>query len=226
MTTTPLDTGRMALEHVEALLALLVSLDGRLRAPDAATAEIRAKAWTSLLGEVDPAFAVRYVEHAYQELRDVAMTPAEILVAWREDQRVQAETAGAAKFDADRYLDTGARAGWDPVMIDYLRDVLEAHQRGEDVGTVPRPQTTRQPLTPAQDAWQRRCAFHRICACDHTRCRAGFLDEVTHEPGGFDGSPYEKVTRCPFCADALAMAVEQGIAKNPQARGAGQRRRS
>jgi hypothetical protein len=40
-----------------------------------------------LLAEVDPGFAVKYAEHAYQELRELAITPAEILGAWREHQR-------------------------------------------------------------------------------------------------------------------------------------------
>lgn len=223
MTTTALDTHRMELGHVEALLALLVSLDGRLRAPDAATAEIRAKAWTSLLGEVDPAFAVRYVEHAYQELRDVVMSPAEILTAWREDQREKAEAVGETLYDtAERWVDS--RVGWEPVMVDYMRDVLAAYQRGEPVESVPTPKSTRPPLNAQQDAWERRCAFHRICACDHLQCRDGWLDAPVFQRGPF--GMYEKVERCSHCGDATAMAIEQGIAKSPQIRTAGQRRRS
>lgn len=214
----------MQREHVDALLALLVSLDPRLRAPDLHTAEVRASAWTRLLSEVDPGYAVRYCEHAYQELRDLPITPAEILTAWREDQRAEAEASGDALFDAGRYLDN--QTGWDPVMVDFLRDVLAAYQRGEDPEqTVPRPRTSRRPRTAAQDAWQRRCPFHRICACDHARCRDGFLDEE-ETVVGLSRKPYPAVRRCPFCADALAMAIERGIAKKPQARTAGRRYQS
>lgn len=205
---------RMTFQHTEALLALLVSLDPRLRATDASTAALRTNAWTSLLGEVDPAYAVKYAELAYQEVRDFPLTPAEILVAWRTEARETAQQAGEALFAGDTYQQVSH--GWPAEMADWVRNVVTTIRHGGDGSEVPRPQNRQRQLTVAQDAWRRRCAFHRICACDHTVCRDGWLDEVTEEPGPF--GDYEKVTRCPHCADALAMAVEQGIAKRPSFR--------
>jgi hypothetical protein len=220
MTTTT--APRMTEDHVRALLALLVSLDGRLRASDENSAALRTRAWSTLLAEVDPGFAVKYAEHAYQELRELAITPAEILGAWREHERLGAETAGEALFDASRYV--GQQHGWDPVMVDYLRDVNAAVRAGQDPASVPLPETARKPLTAEQDAWQRRCPYHRLCACDHTACRDGFLDEEEIRVG-WNGLPYPTVTRCLHCLDALKMAIETGVAKDPAARNAGRRGR-
>lgn len=200
--------------HVEALLALLVSLDPRMRAPDEATAKIRVRAWSTLLAEVDPAYAVRYAEHAYQEVRDWPLQPAEILQAWRSEQVETAEHQGDELFGDDGVRRWSSSLGWEPAMIDYLRDVLAAAERGEDVLSVPRPQTTVKPLTAAQDAWQRRCAYHRICACDHTECRDGILD-AEETIIGWNGHSYLTNRRCPHCNDALLMAIERGIAKRP-----------
>lgn len=220
MTTTTLP---MTEEHVEALLALLVSLDSRLRAPDAATAEIRVRAWAALLAEVDPAYAVRHAELAYQEVRDWPLAPAEILQAWRERQRTEAETVGERLFHGPEYA--APAGGWtsNPVMMDWLHAVAEAHKRGEGPESVPMPVNSRPAMSAAQDAWERRCVFHRLCACDHTGCRDGWLDEETTTPGPLSAA-YLKVTRCPHCADAAAMAEERGIAKSPSVRAT--RRRS
>lgn len=207
----------MTTEHVEALLALLVSLDPRLRAPDAGTAEIRVRAWAGLLAEVDPAYAVAYVERAYQEIRDWPLQPAEILQAWRAEAEEKAEAAGEELFDGDGMQRWAAGQGWEPVVLDWLREVLAAANRGEDPTSVPQPHTSVRPLTPQQDAWQRRCAYHRICACDHTHCRAGFLD-AEEEIIGWQGHRYPVVRRCNHCEDALKMAIEQGLAKRPSYR--------
>jgi hypothetical protein len=209
MSTTT--TEAMTEAHIEALLALLVSLDPRLRAPDAGTAELRVRAWTSLLGEVSPAFAVKYSELAYQEVRDWPLAPAEILMAWREVQQAAAVEQGEALFAGDR---TRVRqSGWAPEIVDWCLAVIDATRRGEDPESVPRPQLPERYLTPAQEAWQRRCTFHTLCACDHTVCRDGFLDVETSSEGLF--GTYPAVQRCPFCADATAMAVERGLAKKP-----------
>jgi hypothetical protein len=95
---------------------------------------------------------------------------------------------------------------------------------GQDPASVPLPETARKPLTAEQDAWQRRCPYHRLCACDHTACRDGFLDEEEIRVG-WNGLPYPTVTRCLHCLDALKMAIETGVAKDPAARNAGRRGR-
>jgi hypothetical protein len=203
----------MTPQHVEALLALLVSLDPRLRAPDASTAELRVSAWSSLLAEVDPAYAVRFAELAYQEIRDWPLTPAEILQGWRSEQREAAEAPARDPFDDGGRRGLG-RSGWSPQVLDFLREALAAVARGEDPAAVPRPDVAVRPLTAAQDSWQRRCVFHRICACDHTTCRDGFLD-AEETVVGWEDLLYPSVVRCPHCEDALKMAVEQGLAKKP-----------
>jgi hypothetical protein len=212
MTTTTSET--MTAQHVEALLALLVSLDPRLRAPDPGTAEIRVSAWTSLLAEVPPTFAVRFAERAYQEVRDWPLVPAEILTAWREEQRETAQAQGEALFGDDRYRQR--RSGWSAEVVDYCLAVMAAVQAGLPAESVERPVLPERHLTPAQEAWQRRCTFHTICACDHTRCRDGWLDveETTEALFG----TYPVVVRCPHCEDATRMAVEQGLAKKPSQR--------
>lgn len=198
----------MTEDQVRALLALLVALDARMKAPDENTAALRVRAWSVLLQEVDPAYAMRYAEHAYQETRDWPLQPAEILQGWRAEQaagRARAEAAYRQQHPEER------QAG--PVeMAAYVRACVDALANGRDPLLIPRPAIT--PLSPEQDAYLRRCVYHRICACDHLHCREGFLDDETTIINSL-GRTYVAVARCPYCRDAIVMAEERGLAKHP-----------
>ena len=57
------------------------------------------------------------------------------------------------------------------------------------------------------DQRARRCPFHKVCVCDHTVCRDGWLDEedLTRV---VNGVVYPAVVRCPRCKDAQEMTSE------------------
>lgn len=204
------------MDQARVLLAYLVALDPRLRASDEGTAAIRTKAWAKLLDEVDPGYAMRFVELAYSEPREWALQPAEILQGWRTaqaDARTAEETLWREKYP-DRRKSSA-------VMQAYIRKVWAAIQGGKSFDTVPRPVGLVVQLSPEADARERRCVYHRICACEHIQCRDGLLDEEVVLVNGL-GVSYPAVKRCPFCNDALLMAEERGLAKRP---GVGVRRR-
>lgn len=155
----------MTEDHVRGLLSLLVALDSRMRAPDEHTADLRVRAWATLLAPVNPEFALTFAETHYSEPQDWPLQPAHILRAWKDHQ--------AATANAD--------------------DEKTAMDR---------------------EVRERRCVWWRICACDHTVCRAGWLDEET-EITNAHGTKYAAVKRCPHCKDAILMAEEQGLIKKP-----------
>lgn len=216
MTGTAVEPPQLMTEnHTRTLLAVLVSLDPRLKAPDETTAAIRCRAWTSLLAEVDPVFAAKFVEHAYQQVRDWPLQPAEILQAWRTEAAEAREEA----TQEQRVIDRSDRRATIAVGQQYLRDCWAAVLAGQE--PPPRPPDLNT-LTPEQDARQRRCTYYDLCACDHTRCRNGYLDAEAVVIG-VHGVEYPGVQRCSFCRDALLMAEEQGRAVSPGRHG-GRRR--
>lgn len=215
MTAVAHDGPAMTQAHVEGLLGLLVALDARMKAPDAATAALRVKAWAALLQEVEPTYAMRHAELAYQVPRDWPLQPAEILVAWRTEQA----EARAAADAAYRQAHPGGRATA-TAMADWVREALRVAAAGGDVAAIPRP--IMEPLSPERDAYERRCQHWQLCACPHTDCREGILDDETTITGP-SGLTYPAVKRCPWCQDALTMAEDQGHAKRPH-RGGGRRR--
>ena len=221
MTTAVEPAQLMTVQHVETLLAVLVSLDSRLTAPDATSAAIRANAWSKLLGEVEPQFALRYAEHAYQQVRDWPLQPAEILQAWRTRVVEGAQRAEQDARQAQGQQQAADASTWRQAQqagIDYLRALLAADGNMDAVGPPPRVAL----LTPEQEARERRCRFHQLCACPHDRCRDGWLDAEAVILG-HGGRQYPCVQRCSFCHDALLMAEEQGLAVRPGQRG-GRRR--
>lgn len=98
-------------------------------------------------------------------------------------------------------------------------DILGAHRDAV------REESARQgKSTPTSEAWERRCSFHTICACSHTECWGGFLDEEVTVTNAL-GREYPAVKRCPVCVDGILMAEERGIARRPRpAARAGSRR--
>lgn len=209
---------RFTAQHAAGLLATLSALDGRLKANDEATATIRVNAWAALLGEVDPGYAMKYAQRAYQQVRDWPLQPAEILQEWRREQ-----AAAQQGDDRSERLEQGELGVTRPAgaMRDYLRAVFAALQAGQPFDSVPRPVGVGS-FSPARDARERRCVFHRLCACDHTKCREGYLD--AEHTLVIEGQSYPAVEACPFCHDALLMADEQGLAMRPTTRGGGRRR--
>lgn len=55
---------------------------------------------------------------------------------------------------------------------------------------------------------ERRCVYHKVCACDHSVCRDGWLDDEIADPQPGDPN-HTRVQRCPHCFDAALMTVEQ-----------------
>lgn len=205
---------QMTPAHTEALLGLLVALDARLKAPDERTASLRVSAWTALLREVPPDYAMHHAERAYQEVRDWPLQPAEILQAWRTDQ------AEARTRAEQEYRDTHPLPVAPGAFADWVQQAMAVAAAGGDVNSIPRPPVA--PLSPERDAYERRCTFWQLCACPHTDCRDGVLDDETTVVG-VSGMVYAAVKRCPWCWDAVVMADEQGLAKRPSRTG-GRRR--
>lgn len=98
-------------------------------------------------------------------------------------------------------------------------DLVEAHRAAVREESVKRGQEVGR-----SEAWVRRCAFHTICACSHTECWGGFLDEETTVTNDL-GREYPAVKRCPTCVDGIIMAEERGIARRPRPVAAGRGRR-
>lgn len=199
-------TPRMTPDQVTGLLVVLTSLDTRFTAPDAETAAVRARVWWKIMGEVDPAYAMRYVERAYSEARNYALQAADILASWRADV-----AAAHSAEDAERDRAEGLWQSTSDRQAETL-DALRAIAAGATVDQVV-PETGRR-LTESAETWIRRCTYHRICACSHRTCWDGWEDEdvVTTDDLGRE---HRAVRRCVACADAVLMATEQGIAKKP-----------
>jgi len=204
----------MTEQHVDALLGFLIALDPRLSAPDETTSKIRTSAWTALLCNVDPAFAMEFSQRAYSEPRDWPLQPAEILQAWRQRQE---ETNRRAE-EAHRQQHPEERRGNAARMAAYLRDVFAATQRGESFDSVPVPEGLVVTQSPEARARERRCVWWTICACDHQNCFAGYLDAEVEIENSL-GAKYSAVKRCPWCGDAAVMADERGMTKRPTAGG-------
>lgn len=209
----------MTENHIRLLLATLVSLDSRLATPDRTSDAIRVSAWLKLLGEVDPAYAMRHAERAYQQVRDWPLQPAEILQAWRADQAAgqRVQETQAVREESARLLPGAGEA-----MRRYVRDVWDAVQNGRAWDSVARPPQV-VTISRAQDERERRCPHHRLCACTHDRCRAGWLDAEAVIIG-VNGREYPAVQECSWCRDAKLMAEELGQAPRPGTRTAGRRR--
>lgn len=201
---------RMTPDHIRVLLGTLSALDTRLAAKDEGNANIRVNAWASLLAEVDPAYAMRYAQQAYQQVRDWPLQPAEILQGWRADQ---AATEAASDQD-HRTTDAGQRPAGPSKMHGWIRDVWAAVSAGRSWESVPVPEGAVFQRTAEQESRERRCAFWRICACDHQRCRDGWSDDEALIVG-VNGRRYPGVHRCLHCGDALVMAEEQGLVVKP-----------
>ncbi len=199
---------RMTEQTMAAIIATIIALDSRMTALDADTAKLRIRAWWRILQDVDPAWAMRYVEHAYSQLRDFPITPAEIRTEWlRASERDETVTA------REEIQGSGGRAT--PVVMDWLRASWLSLTSGGPV--LPIPEGVGR-LSDAADRRGRRCVYHELCACPHTHCRAGWEDAPHVIRNGQDRE-YEAVKRCEMCRDALLMAEERGIAKRPQSHG-------
>lgn len=69
--------------------------------------------------------------------------------------------------------------------------------------------TYQQPAVTAETAEQRarRCPHFKVCVCDHTDCREGWLD--ADEPDPIPSDPmHVRTRRCPRCNDAREMTTE------------------
>lgn len=62
------------------------------------------------------------------------------------------------------------------------------------------------PSHDAADIRARACSNRRMCACDHTKCRGGFLDG--DQVVMIHGRQYIRTLRCPHCEDAAKMIGE------------------
>lgn len=182
--------------HAAALLAYVTSVDERFATTDEATAAARVRAWQTILHDVDPGFALQHARRYYSRAGQLRITPAEIRTAWaghlrRQDARERAPLAPSAPPP------TGLR--------DYLRQAAAAYAAGRDPGSIPPPSGAG--LSPEADRASRKCREWRTCACDHTRCRDGWLDREERIVNAL-GKSYPAVSACPHCRDAVLMAAE------------------
>lgn len=210
---TPGWTPQMTPEQVDAILALVVSLDSRMIVPDKGTADLRAKGWWKIIGEVHPDYAIDYVRDHYAAADVWPLAPGDLLQAWRVDQ-ARRRAADEAQEDSGH---TVTRAH--PEVFSWLRRCLAAYRAGEDPTAVPRPDLPR--LSDKANRWGRRCTYWRLCHCPHTNCRDGWADQETTRTSALDRE-YPAAVRCAPCTDALDDAEQRGIAKKP--RGTGRRR--
>lgn len=236
----------MNLADAKIALAAVGVADYRLRNLPASDAEALAHMWVRHLPDVPLGWVLGHVERHYREPDPAELTSGRVLWAYREWQAAEQaaadavaerqETAGMlgigdlmqrrpSWFDAYRE-ECETAAGWLRVYghrgAELQRELAHARQRVDAV-TVP---AAARPVDPGSTREQRvrRCAFHQLCACAHTECRDGWLD-AEDALDSISGLMYPAVKRCPFCEDAVKMAVERGIAKAPSTRAAGQQRR-
>lgn len=183
-------------DHAAAVLAYAVSVDDRLRT-DESTAAARIRAWATILGDVDPAFAMQHTRWWYSRAGANRITPGEIRTAWhtqrrREDNRRPAVPPPPASPPAD--------------LRGFIAAVRAAVAAGRDPGSVPPPRSAA-PFTRERDRLTRRCVNWRTCPCEHYACRDGWLDMQT-TVGNALGRTYPAVERCPHCHDAAMMALD------------------
>lgn len=208
-------------DEVRALLSAASSLDRWLKATDPETAQQMVEGWHHLLGEVPLDFAQGVVRRHYGTPDVRTMTPGDVLAAWDTQRRREEQAA----------VDAEVKALAAPVSVQdgipvagagrYLHDLTAAIAEGRDPRSVQRPAGVRV-LSPREDELSRRCRFHDLCACTHTECRDGWMDEETTVVG-LNGRRYTAVQLCPPCRDAFLMAEERGRTKKPV--GAAGRRR-
>lgn len=182
--------------HAAALLAYVTSVDERFAGTDEATAAARNRAWTTILSDVDPGFALQHARRYYSKAGQPRITPAEVRNAWQ----------GAKRREDARTRPQLPRSVAPPEGLrEYLRLAVAAVAAGRDPGEVPVPAGAR--LSREADQASRKCREWRTCACDHTKCRDGWLDAEETITNGL-GLSYPAVTACPSCRDAALMAVE------------------
>jgi len=210
--TVPTTAERMTYQHVTGLLTQILALDPRIRPADADEARAKAETWHKILADVDPQFAFTVVHRYYADQPGYSITPGVIVSAWREQQTAARTAARTAEGPAQPALPGTPEH---PSVAKFLKAVLAAVHAGHDQSTVPRPVGVLPKLVNGQDP-QRLCQYPDLCACDHTICRDGWLDDeiATEHPWG-GGRQHRRIKRCPFCRDALLMAEERGIAKKP-----------
>lgn len=192
-------TPRFTHDHADALLTFITSVDHRFTVTDPALGAARRNAWQIILADVDPDYALGYVRRWYSKAGQDRVTPAGIRSAWIGEQRRAAE----------RTRDRLPASSGPPVGVrDYLREVLAAVSAGRPPDSVPVPAGMQ--ITPAMETASRKCRNARgvaACACDHTKCRDGWLDEE-QTITSVHGRKYQQVVPCPYCRDAALMAAE------------------
>lgn len=204
------------------LLRYCAGVDQWLKATSHDEAAVMVAGWADLLADVPADFAARVARSHYRQAEARTLQPGDVTGAWESHRRRQASRQAQDERRAEPVLVGPAQAS---IAVgsgaQYLRDMLTAIQEGRDPSTVSRPAGL-QVLTAAAEERSRRCVFHDICACDHTRCREGFLDEPA-EVTNSHGKVYEAVRRCGHCEDAMLMAEERGRARKPRAASRGRR---
>jgi len=226
----------MNIEEARIALASVGVADYRLRNLPPSDAEALAHQWVRHLFDVPLDWVLAHIDAHYRDPEPVELTSGRVLAAYRSWQAHQRAAEEAAAEGAERAAGT---SWWDqrPPWFDAYRAACDAAARWPEVRAltgaareraraealravvlVPVPAEAR-PVDATVGAEQRarRCAFYTLCACDHTHCRDGWLDddEPREDTGG---GVYPVARRCSFCNDALLMAEEQGLAKKPSHR--------
>ena len=216
----------MNLTETHRILAVIATLDQRVRAWTSQQAEAASAMWTRHLFDVPADWVLAYVEHYYRQADTRELTSGMVLSAYRTWER-RDESQQASDERRREALDEDIIIGMAPPwfreyeqactdagnwpMVYAISDrklrrqaIKEARER---VAAVPVPPQARlnQPLTHTEIR-ERQCINRRICACDHHGCRGGFLDgdQVVIR----SGRTYIESVRCPLCADAAAMVGE------------------
>lgn len=184
-------------QHSHALMAFIRSVDPRWAAVAEDQADARARSWAVILEDVDPGWALQYAKRFYSTDQRERLAPGMIRQAWMADQRVDL----AKQRERD---ETGV-----PVpesLAQFMREAIRLAAAGQDPGQLPPPASARH-MTKVEDLRSRLCRYWQGCACDHTKCRDGWLDEEQTFIGS-TGLSYSGVRACPHCHDAAIMAAE------------------
>lgn len=202
----------MSPAEVADLLRYCSALDPWLKQTSPEEGAVMVGGWATILAHVPADHAMRYAQVHYSQGNARTITPGDVLADYHDTVRAEQAAAEEAEVRELATVGAGDLLGGSGAAA-YLRDLASAHAAGRDLSTVPRPATVRV-LPVDADVRGRRCVYHALCACDHTRCRGGWSDDEAVVVNAL-GRSYPAVQRCLHCQDALIMAEERGVAKKP-----------
>jgi hypothetical protein len=220
--------------QTEALVAYLQSNDPNVRTRSDEALQFRVSAWAKLLEAVPFEFAMEYINHELVDpTRRREVNLADVRTAWRIEQDRVEQAARRERLDEPQVLgDALAHL----VIPDWFKAyAAESHEVAVELrakGYAPGDPEWEEAYPPLPDVAveraaavepdtiERRCRFWRSCACTHTICYDGWLDEEEYTTRIVQNRPrkYVAVRRCPICAEAIDMHETLAAEQQPRRR--------